>query len=1233
MSWPASSFASAYVIEAVRKDAKWDVITRGLRADSPFVEKGFAVMATTGKVSSEVISSTISKYLDGLIRILYSFGGDVVKFLGDAVLVSFIPLHERYVEATSSRREVTRRAIRCCATIMAELPSVEVDLTSFVNIGEIPELNLHGPMHAHARSGSKTASGLNGSTASEQTTPGYRARNGGSFASACDASMLSLKLHIGITCGMVDRCIIGSPDMRMEYVIDGDCLGAMSRILDGTAKGFVSLENISHATDQLGVSDLAWMLSGYDLEQVPVTSSDGFVILKGDGFLSIVSTAAPGFNRSPLLVAGPLLVPNEEEHSRLLKFLPTALAHRIMETRRESRASVVGEASEYRFITACFVKRKWKFSVKGKNQPIGIWSVVAGNEATTSSCKPAKAADQFGYVEERNTISTAALDWLKGDSQLLVVVEGPSGVGKTSLMNSAISVIEPHGVLVSLCQGSTVDQGCPYFAIRGLLQRIVEKMADPASSLQVPGLQRIDTLLLDSLYDLLGGNGSPLLISTIISGQRKTILNNCELRDGVLYLTNGAIIQNLKLDLASRIQTQYDSLDVQFKTFLRYAASLGQYFDVNLIRSVFDLDIGSENFDVWIGSHDSFAFLADAGGPEREHGYYFRHISILTCIYKGISFADRKDIHLRIANYLEQQALKGGTSNGVAGDEFVLPLVAYHFSRTGDFEKIIKYHDALGLVYFKKYMAHESIQTMQLLLAAVKTRKAEIANRARAPDAPGVMPSDFTVARWKRLLAESYRINGEFPKVVPLLVEVLGALGVRWPDTPRECRSEYRKQLRRQLWLWHRTAGATKDIQPTAPAEPEKEALRSASLVLLMQVLTTEDDSLFSPVLKYQRTLTTLLLINSAIVKCASQPAALVASCGFLGFMLLQHSPRLSRVYIDRYNKLLVKLPPQIAPFVLHYGYMIGIIEYVYGNADAALAHMRAAATSGDVFMQFIYVIASTTLPTEFMRSRGGGVFYDLKGILGDLGGFAELEKSNNYYFMAMNASLIARHLLFAGEDAEAAVWTARMLRDVGRVGNRYHRRAVFKMPIVVQDLFSTGNYAEACNTYLSLALELQHPLPPFLEFGTMLPQLTFLGLMLLFPAPFASRHEHCKSVNFKDPVLHALSLLAAANKRFFGEMHCVQSLWAQHVARAILNRFSNRKRGRGSLYKLKRMLKGTEGKKVKDWVVLRGYVCAAIAFCDPNNTERQRYAEAARHEFSCTFVRLQTWMNAHVHD
>ncbi|KAJ3196116.1 hypothetical protein HK101_010047 [Irineochytrium annulatum] len=454
---------------------------------------------------------------------------------------------------------------------------------------------------------------------------------------------------------------------------------------------------------------------------------------------------------------------------------------------------------------APFVESGFAVMVKGKKQAVGIWSLTEREDNLSDPQSAKKNAAPVGYVEERTILAKAARDWLTGDSPLLTIVEGPSGVGKTCFLNSAINLLEPYGANISLCQGSTVDQGSPYFAVRGLLHRMITEMADPTPSLRnafrsnsirdsvrsksvrkavrsnstshasfrslvasdvqddvftrklwrvvcdcniapetasllrylevprdcpktesllqinfsrndgrnpynwsfygretgkrpadnEPNLQGIDESLIDSIMHLLGGNASPLILSTMVSSQREFILESSQIREAVLYMDDDAV-KSLKLDVASGIQTQFDTLDGQSKMFFRYAASFGQYFDVALIVQVFDLQLALDGIESWIESHDVFSFLSVVETENGERSYFFRHISIMSCIYEGISFADRRGIHLRIARHLEEEIAKKGSTDSGVENEFLLPLVAYHYGRTGEFEKIIKNYDALS---------------------------------------------------------------------------------------------------------------------------------------------------------------------------------------------------------------------------------------------------------------------------------------------------------------------------------------------------------------------------------------------------------------------------------------------------------------------------------------------------------------------------------------------------------
>ncbi|KAJ3196114.1 hypothetical protein HK101_010045 [Irineochytrium annulatum] len=524
-------------------------------------------------------------------------------------------------------------------------------------------------------------------------------------------------------------------------------------------------------------------------------------------------------------------------------------------------------------------------------------------------------------------------------------------------------------------------------------------------------------------------------------------------------------VQNLKLDIGSGIQAEYDSLNIQFKAFLKYAASLGQYFDASLILLVFDLGLQAEEAEEWVATHDLFSFLSLVES-DTDKGYYFRHISILTCIYEGISFTERTAIHQKIAAHFEKEMVNSGPINDGVKAEFYLPLVAYHYGRTRNFDKIVKYFDALG--------------AMEVLLEAVKRKQAQMTTIG---DNSGTMPSTLAVVGWKRMLAESYKMDGKYMKSMPLLREVLESLGVSFPDGLKKCKKAYRKQLLLQLWLWQRNGGS-KDIRSREAPNSEKNALMISTLTTLMTGLTTglDPESQMVPELKYQRTL----------------------------------------------------------------------------------------------------------LPTEFMRSKGQSLNDDVDGAIEGLAASEEFKKGRNNYLVILVSSAVGQHYWFMGDDKEAMEWTAIASLHTEKAPNRYHR-AIFKLPLLLQALF-TGNFSGACDFYQHFARELQPPIPTFFEFGTLLPHLIFLSLLLLFPAPFAQKMGRAMQLERRLQILHALSLLSRANLSFMPNMPCVLSNWAQHVANVILRKFTDHKGGRGSLSKLKRMLKGRDGKRVKEWAVLRGY-------------------------------------------
>ncbi|KAJ3144860.1 hypothetical protein HK101_002584, partial [Irineochytrium annulatum] len=170
---------------------------------------GYSKMAAEltflGKMASEVITRSVGAYLNKIIDVIGLFSGDIVKFLGDAVLVVF---SARCPSETFDL--VVLRATACCLAINTRYSTMELDM----KLAETSAA-LHAGEHAYS----------------------------GNFVSgrAEKGSATTLHLHFAVAAGAVSRLILGDWASRLDYAIFGECLSSLGPILNGTKKGELGL--------------------------------------------------------------------------------------------------------------------------------------------------------------------------------------------------------------------------------------------------------------------------------------------------------------------------------------------------------------------------------------------------------------------------------------------------------------------------------------------------------------------------------------------------------------------------------------------------------------------------------------------------------------------------------------------------------------------------------------------------------------------------------------------------------------------------------------------------------------------------------------------------------------------------------------------------------------------------------------------------------------------------------
>ncbi|KAJ3099850.1 hypothetical protein HDU97_002726 [Phlyctochytrium planicorne] len=140
-----------------------------------------SALAVLGKFSSELLAQNLMSVVD-------NFSGDVIKFLGDAILVTFTRIGEESIE------RVALRAAACCSRCLIEHRYYKIKLE-------------------------------------EKLRRSSLANKDEELAKSTD---LRLSLHIGILLGRFQHIIVGDWHHRLEYCINGDALSDLSSLMDGT---------------------------------------------------------------------------------------------------------------------------------------------------------------------------------------------------------------------------------------------------------------------------------------------------------------------------------------------------------------------------------------------------------------------------------------------------------------------------------------------------------------------------------------------------------------------------------------------------------------------------------------------------------------------------------------------------------------------------------------------------------------------------------------------------------------------------------------------------------------------------------------------------------------------------------------------------------------------------------------------------------------------------------------
>ncbi|KAJ3214042.1 Adenylate cyclase type 10 [Dinochytrium kinnereticum] len=521
-------FVSKYVRELVMTSGNWGEVERCLEAGAPFVDEEFLAilmidisgyskltsqLAKMGKISSEILTTSLNEYLGKIISIINCYDGDVVKFLGDALLVHF-----RACIPTEGQKDVALKAFTCALDIMRNYPS------AVINISDVPMMdNTVGQPSKELTSGSRISRNRRCSRNPER----------------------ELRLHTAITCGVVSHVIAGDLKNRLDYFIFGEAVEELGKVLEAASADEIGLSRaVFHMLSQYMPSSLIGentvTLKRHQFPECLVTTKDeqdtvGCTMTAKrhpSNALSVKksrSRAEPLSRETQKVDILELFVNKAMVHKlSLVKTIWKAKLDKIPE-RRDTEMVDSKEASilqdienmlaEYRYIVVVFVKLCFPFSFEkvqtafkhftfclekyhgvfqqfsvddkgqtmfacfglpGKQEKINCFQIVpedSNNITFDSSENPTQDQLLVGYEEQRNALESNLKSWISlSKTRLLLTVTGKSGCGKSCLLKFASSISESQEIPSCVTLATEMRQWTPYFGLQTIMTYIFKQI-------------------------------------------------------------------------------------------------------------------------------------------------------------------------------------------------------------------------------------------------------------------------------------------------------------------------------------------------------------------------------------------------------------------------------------------------------------------------------------------------------------------------------------------------------------------------------------------------------------------------------------------------------------------------------------------------------------------------------------------------------------------------------------
>jgi len=300
----------------------------------------------------------------------------------------------------------------------------------------------------------------------------------------------------------------------------------------------------------------------------------------------------------------------------------------------------------------------------------------------------------------------------------------------------------------------------------------------PADDVAALVRQRLGiTSLPQPVADLIGehAGGNPFFSEELAYTLRDTGV--ITVTNGTCRIAPGADLQEMSLPdtVQGVVLTRIDRLAPPQQLTLKVASVIGRGFAYRLLHDIHPIAADRPSLPGQLeGLQQRSLVLPEA--PEPELAWIFKHVITRDVAYELMVRAQRRALHRAIAQWYEQ--------HHAAELARFSPLLAYHWSRTDEAAKAVKYQGSAG----EQALASGAYREAVLFLAAALEHDPP-------PPSGGSAEARFRRARWERQLAEAHLGFGGTGEGRTHLSQALELLGTPLPATPRQLVGSVLRQL------------------------------------------------------------------------------------------------------------------------------------------------------------------------------------------------------------------------------------------------------------------------------------------------------------------------------------------------------------------------------------------------------------------------------------------------------